>query len=133
MDFEELFPYLLSKEYTDQVAVQQEGSIEEALEEAKAYADSISSKIEWKKEIVETLPEDPDQHTIYFVPASITPEKDGYIEYMYLVNSEGYGKWEVIGQTTAEYTIDNETLQLENNVLSIRVIPEELINSLFNN
>ena len=131
MDFDELFPYLLSKSYTDEIAVKTEGDIDDAIQEAKDYADSIASKIEWKKEIVETLP-DPsvaDPHTLYFVPASVTPEQDGYIEYMFFQENNRY---EVIGRTTAEYIIDQETLNLENNVLSIKYIPLETINNLFN-
>lgn len=131
MDFDELFPYLLSKSYTDEIAVKTEGDIDDAIQEAKDYADSIASKIEWKKEIVETLP-DPsvaDPHTLYFVPATVTPEKDGYIEYMFFQET---GRYEVIGRTTAEYIIDEETLNLENNVLSIKYIPLSTINNLFN-
>lgn len=131
MDFEELFPYLLSKSYTDEVAVKTEGDIDDAVQEAKSYADSIASRIEWKKEIVQTLPDVSiaDPHTLYFVPASVTPEQDGYIEYMFFQENNRY---EVIGRTTAEYIIDQETLNLENNVLSIKYIPLETINNLFN-
>ena len=160
MDFDELFPYLLSKSYTDEIAVKTEGDIDDAIQEAKDYADSIASKIEWKKEIVETFP-DPsvaDPHTLYFVPASVTPEQDdittdeygqaktkflksgvyyieeyatidGYIEYMFFQET---GRYEAIGRTTAEYVIDEETLNLENNVLSIKYIPLSTINNLFN-
>lgn len=131
MDFDELFPYLLSKSYTDEIAVKTEGDIDDAIQEAKDYADSIASKIEWKKEIVETLP-DPsvaDPHTLYFVPASVAPEQDGYIEYMFFQET---GRYEAIGRTTAEYVIDEETLNLENNVLSIKYIPLSTINNLFN-
>jgi len=62
---------------------------------AKKYTDSqIGEVLEFKIEIVETLPLDPDRHTIYLVPKSSIDPLDGYIEYLYINN-----KWEIIGQT----------------------------------
>ncbi len=49
---------------------------------AKKYTDSkIGEVLEFKIEIVQTLPQNPDKHTIYLVPKSSTTDPAvGYIE-----------------------------------------------------
>lgn len=65
---------------------------------AKKYTDSkIGEVLEFKIEIVETLPLDPDRHTIYLVPKTVSEPTNGYIEYLYVNN-----KWEIIGETTID-------------------------------
>lgn len=62
---------------------------------AKKYTDSqIGEAIEFKVEIVQTLPQNPDRHTIYLVPKSSTDPTDGYIEQLQV------NKQEIIGQTS---------------------------------
>ena len=62
---------------------------------AKKYTDSqIGETIEFKVEIVQTLPQNPDRHTIYLVPKSSTDPTDGYIEQLQV------NKQEIIGQTS---------------------------------
>ena len=62
---------------------------------AKKYTDSqIGEAIEFKIEIVQTLPQNPDKHTIYLVPKSSTDPTDGYIEQLQV------DKQEIIGQTS---------------------------------
>lgn len=74
---------------------------------AKKYTDSqIGEVLEFKIEIVETLPLDPDKHTIYLVPKSSVDPLDGYIEQLYVNN-----KWEIIGQTPID--LDNYYTKFE--------------------
>lgn len=153
--------YALSKKYTDSAVIHAgEEIIDEAVRRSKDYTDYVATSIEWKKEIVETLPQDPDPHTIYFVPATEHPENDGYFEYMYL---EDEHKWEVIGRTVVDmsdyYTkeeveqyvlehayvlpaatdstlggvkVDTGTIELENDgTISIGTISSEDIDNLF--
>ena len=65
---------------------------------AKKYTDSkIGEVLEFKIEIVATLPADPDRHTIYLLPKDVMEPTNGYIEYLYVNN-----KWEIIGETTID-------------------------------
>ena len=77
---------------------------------AKKYTDSqIGEAIEFKVEIVQTLPQNPDRHTIYLVPKSSTDPTDGYIEQLQV------NKQEIIGQTSVnldDYYTKTEVDQL---------------------
>lgn len=54
---------------------------------AKKYTDSkIGEVLEFKIEIVDTLPANPDKHTIYLVPKTVAEPTNGYIEYLYVNN-----------------------------------------------
>lgn len=65
---------------------------------AKKYTDSqIGEAIEFKIEIVQTLPQNPNKHTIYLVPKSSTDPTDGYIEQLQV------DKQEIIGQTSINF------------------------------
>lgn len=65
---------------------------------AKNYVDSEISKIlSFEIEIVETLPDEPDNHTIYLVPKDPGTPTNGYFEYIYVNN-----KWEIIGDTDVD-------------------------------
>lgn len=156
-----LITYALSKKYTDKAVIgASETVIEEAVRRSELYTDEVAAGIEWKKEFVDTLPpaSEANPHTIYFVPASVQVQDDGYFEYMVVG-----GQWEVIGRTVvvmddyytkeevqqyvAEHAyvlppattsslggviIDEESLQIdENGTLSIRSISNAQIQSLF--
>lgn len=65
---------------------------------AKKYTDAkIGEILQFKIEIVETLPLDPDSHTIYLVPKDKTEPQNGYFEQLYVNN-----KQELIGDTTVD-------------------------------
>ncbi len=79
---------------------------------AKKYTDSkIGEVLEFKIEIVQTLPQNPDKHTIYLVPKSSTTDPAvGYIEQLQVNN-----KQEIIGQTSVnldDYYTKTEVDQL---------------------
>lgn len=155
--------YALSKRYTDNAVISaSQEVIDEAVQQAKKYTDSVATTIEWKKVIVDNLPpaSEADEHTIYFVPASRKPENDGYFEYMIV-----RGRWEVIGRTVVDmsdyYTkeeveqyvldhtyilpiasttelggiiIDESTIHIDNDgKISVLSIPSEEIHKLFIN
>lgn len=153
--------YALCKKYVNKKIIDISSDvIDEAVQQSKAYTDEVATEIEWKKQIVDTLPpfEEADEHTIYFVPASQSPENDGYFEYMLI-----RGRWEVMGRTVVDmsdyYTkeqveqyvldhtyilpiatgntlggvmIDESTINIdENGKISILSISDEQIHSLF--
>ena len=65
---------------------------------AKKYTDSkIGEVLQFKIEIVQTLPANPDGHTIYLVPKDKTEPMNGYFEQIYVDN-----KQELIGDTTVD-------------------------------
>lgn len=73
-------------------------AVQEAVAQSKLYTDEkISQILSFEIEIVETLPQDPNTHTIYLVPKTMADPTNGYYEYIYVNN-----RWEVIGETTID-------------------------------
>lgn len=81
---------VLSRKYTDtaiehveEVAIKE--AVEEAVAESKLYTDQEVSKIlSFDIKVVSVLPQDPNNHTIYLVPKTLTAENNGYFEYIYV-------------------------------------------------
>jgi len=58
-----------------------EAAVREAVAESKLYTDvKISEILSFDIEIVETLPQEPNIHTMYLVPKVISEPTNGYIE-----------------------------------------------------
>lgn len=51
---------------------------------SKSYTDYVATTLEWKTEIVDTVPDpaEADSHTIYFVPIDPEDTSKGYDEYI---------------------------------------------------
>lgn len=148
-----LVTYALSRNYTDQKAIDiSKDAIEQAVAQANAYTDSVATQIEWHLKKVDVLPpiEEADAHTIYFVPANLVPQYDGYFEYLVM-----NGQWEAIGRTAVDlsnyftkqetidyvatyfndhqFKIDERTInwEEETNTLSLKTVSEQEILDLF--
>lgn len=77
-----------------------EAAVREAVAQSKLYTDEQVGKIlSFNIEIVQTLPVNPDTHTIYLVPKTLYSPNNGYFEYIYLD-----GNWELIGDTEVDLT-----------------------------
>lgn len=104
--------YALCKKYAKGVGA---AAVREAVAESKLYTDQeISKLLSFNIEIVDTLPADPDTHTIYLVPKTLYEPNNGYFEYIYVDN-----KWELLGDTTIDlsdyYTKDEVNYLIELN------------------
>lgn len=105
---------------------------------SKAYTDQEVGKIlSFDIEIVETLPQDPSNHTIYLVPKTLAQPENGYFEYIYINN-----KQELIGDTEidlSDYYKKGEVDQLLQDTKEeivddlIQPIEQDDISNLFNN
>lgn len=73
-------------------------AINDAIRLCEEYTDEqIAQILSFDIEVVQELPQNPDDHTIYFVPKDVYEPENGYDEYIY-VNNE----WELIGSTSVD-------------------------------
>jgi len=72
----------LAKKYAKGIGAK---AVQEAVAQSKLYTDEAISKIlSFDIEIVETLPAQPDNHTMYLVPKTMTTPTNGYYEYIFV-------------------------------------------------
>ena len=127
---------VLARKYTDtRVQKMSEDAIAEAVQEAVAqsnsYTDQKVSELVGIQhiEIVATLPQDPDTHTLYLVPKGLTAQNNAYFEYLYVDN-----KWELIGDTEIDlsnyYTKHEVDTLIEENKYVLPVATAETLGGI---
>lgn len=91
---------VLARKYTDEKVISVSSdvineAVTQAVAQSKTYTDQEVSKIlSFDIEVVATLPIEPNNHTIYLIPKTLSSQNNGYYEYIY-TNSG----WELIGDT----------------------------------
>lgn len=117
---------ILARKYAGEASQEAiDKAVAEAVTQSKIYTDdAISRFISFDIVIVESLPSDPKEHTIYFVPRSASKKENGYYEYMWVDN-----KWELIGETTIDidnyYTKDEIDVLFEQNAYELPVATKD--------
>lgn len=128
---------VLARKYTNKKAMSigqdvLERAVTEAVAQSKIYTDEeVGKLLSFDIEVVATLPENPNNHTIYLVPKDITPgsTNNKYFEYIYINNH-----WELIGDTEIDlsnyYTKSEVNKLIEDNKYVLPIASAETLGGI---